>query len=178
MKTKTLKEYFLNHRKQGAMVILLLMLCSCGARHINKDKSQVKTQIAILDTTKTTTKDTTHEKVVDNSVIDSFIIEPKDTTKPIEIDGHIFKNVVIKHKKKQNNIVVDKSKKVTKTEQKAVVINKTIDTKNDIKIVDKEQFNFSTFILSFWWLWLLIILAGLIYWKRLQIIKLFAHKLG
>jgi hypothetical protein len=104
-------------------------------------------------------------------VTDDLIIEPVDTTKPIEIinnEGKItkYKNARISHKKRKDNTIVIEDKKVSKIVVDSLTNEIEVNKIESKKIVYKEQFSWSTFILDLWWIWLLIILALYLIYRR------------
>ncbi len=149
------------------LIILSLILFSCGARHVQTDKVETKLiqTIAVnsIDTTKIITNSDQSTTIVDNSLLDNLTIESKDTTKPIVIDGHTYRNVIIKHERSKNNIITTKLVNVAKTEQKGVNI-KVKETKKLNIIEKKKQIVRSS---SYWWLlWLLLLLPIYFVWKK------------
>lgn len=173
-------------------IVLFFVLFSCGARKVDKQNSEVKVKMAIVENKteqKTEKKDSISEiktEIKNDIVTTEDVIEPIDSTNPIESvdsDGKVtkYKNARIRHKK-----IVDNTQK--NTEQNVIQSN-TIDSQIELKINEKtdavskttikkttkEQFNWSTFILSFWWLWLIIIIAIIIikkyYFPQLNLLE-------
>lgn len=147
-----------------AAIIALLLLLSCGARTINKDTTTTDSTATTTQVTKVDSTATATTKIGFDVTVDEICIEPVDTTKPIEVTnkkGEVtkYKNARLSHKKRKDNTIVVKEENVSKivvdSLTNEIEVNKEIKT----KIVYKEQFNWSTFILSLWWLWLLILIA-------------------
>ena len=149
--------------KQLAL-LLALFLFSCGARTVNKEQKKTDSiattkRVVKIDSTAKETK-----KIIFDVATDDVCIEPVDTTKPIEItdnSGKVtkYKNARLSHRKRKDNTIVVQDKNVAKIIVDSMTNEIEIKKVEDKRIVYKEQFNWSTFILSLWWLWLLIIIA-------------------
>jgi hypothetical protein len=147
-----------------SILILVILLSSCGARKVNKSENKqdtkTETTIAVVDTSKTTTDTKENIKIIDNSTSDEVELTPIDNNKPMVIDGKTYLNTKIKRQKKKANKSIIKDKTIAQTAQKAVNIkssNKIEETKQStIKKIDKEA-------VSFWnYLWFLFIILALI----------------
>jgi hypothetical protein len=154
------------------ILILAFLLFSCGARNVNKEDIKTDSIAKTIDVVKTDSisKDSTSIKF--DVVTEEIVIDAVDSTKPIEItnsDGKVtkYKNARLSKKKKKDNTIVVNEKTVSKivvdSSSNEIEVNKVEST----KVVKKKQFNWSTFLLSFWWLYLLIIIAyiGYRYYK-------------
>jgi hypothetical protein len=152
-------------------IILALLLVSCGAKMV--DKSDEKTDSIAKEVTVLKTDSTSIDKkvLVYDVETDEIVIEAVDTTQPIEItnnEGKVtkYKNARLSKKKRKDNTIVVSEKIVAKivvdSASNEIEVNKVEST----KIVYKEQFNWGTFILQLWWLWLLIILAFYLAYRR------------
>lgn len=149
--------------KTKLILLSTILLFSCaGTRKVNKSDTKEETQIAILDTSKTETKTDTNIKVIDCTDTDELVIVPVDNTKEIMVNGKTYKNVVLKHRKVKNNITTNKVEKVAKIEQKAVKTNVKAKKQIEVKQIERKGVSF----LSFWWLWLIIIVGAYIGWKN------------
>jgi hypothetical protein len=85
----------------------------------------------------------------------------KDTSKPMEIDGKIFKNVVIKSKK-VSKATVDKTKENIKVSSvKKLNVKREGVEKTFVKKVDKKVNNFV-------YLWLLLIPIGMYIYRQVK----------
>jgi hypothetical protein len=159
--------------------VFLFLLVSCGARKVDKEviKTDTTASISQIEKEKTSiNKDSCSENKIEiknNIITEEDELEPIDTTKPIEkidSDGKItkYKNTRIKHKKTIDNSQINQEQNVSESSsfQNESEINNNQNLKSSsessIKHIIKEQFNWSTFILSFWWLWLIIIIAFII----------------
>lgn len=148
--------------KTKLILLSTILLFSCGTRKVSKSDTKEETQIAILDTSKTETITDTNTKVIDCTDTDEITIVPVDNTKEIIVNGKTYKNVSLKHRKVKNNITTNKVEKVAKIEQKAVKTNVKAKRVIEVKQVERKGISF----LSFWWLWLLIILMIYVGWKN------------
>jgi len=166
--------------------VILISMCSCGARKSTVDKSKEQTQISTTDnsktesTTNTNVKETTTVKVDDKNqtVTEETILEPADNTKEsfvIEKDG--TKTVLNNTKKtvrkttKNNNTVVSSNiehatnKKEVVKEQKAIQHKES--TKKEIKSKETDRKAIP------WWYFVIgIVVIGIIYYgfKKFRII--------
>jgi hypothetical protein len=152
-------------------IILALLFVSCGAKIV--DKSDKKTDsIAKEVTVLKTDSSSIDKKVIAYDVeTDEIVIEAVDTTEPIEItnnEGKVtkYKNARLSKKKRKDNTIVVSEKIVAKivvdSASNEIEIKKVLKNKS----IDKPQFNWGTFILQFYWLWLLIILAIYLAYRR------------
>ena len=155
---------------KNLFLLLAFLLFSCGAKTLNKAQTIIDstaTEVAVVktDSVSIETKETNFD--VETTEI---IIEPVDTTKPIEVTnkkGEVtkYKNARLSHKKRTDNTIVIQDKIISKIVVDSVANEIEVNKVENKKIVYKEQFNWSTFVLSFWWLWILIIIAGYVSWK-------------
>ena len=164
--------------------LLLYLLFGCSARTVTKDEKKTdstattKTEIAVKEK-ETTKKDSISSKKKETVVnvfedaLELEPIDPKQESSFTDSNGKTktFKNVRIKTNKVKDNSIVYESENVRKTEEKDTEIatlkdsiynlNSDVAISKEIikKLSEKEQFNWSTFILQMWWLWVLIIIA-------------------
>ena len=145
-------------------ILLSLLLISCGAKTLNKEQKKtesIATTIAVVKTD-SISKDSTSIKF--DVATEEIIIEAVDSTKPIEItnnEGKVtkYKNARLSKKKRKDNTIVVSEKIVAKIVVDSVTNEIEVNKVESSKIVYKEQFNWGTFLLQLWWLWLLIIIA-------------------
>ena len=145
-------------------LFLVLFLFSCGARTVNKEQKKTDSIAKVTTVVKTDSISSETKKINFDIITDDICIEPVDTTKPIEItnnEGKVtkYKNARLSHRKRQDNTIVVQDKIVAKIIVDSMTNEIEIKKVDNSKIVYKEQFNWSTFILQLWWLWLLIIIA-------------------
>lgn len=169
-------------------ILFLYLLLGCSARNVNKSDSKIdstattkiETAVKELETIKETTKiDSLSEKkkqTIVNVFTDELELEPideKELSSFTDENGKTktFKNVRIRTNKRKDKSIVEESEIVRKIEQKDVEIATLKDSVSSLheeiavnkeiikKLTEKPQFNWSTFVLSFWWLWLIILIA-------------------
>lgn len=153
--------------KRLILIISLLLLISCGSRKVNLSK--LNTEIKI-DSSVVVKIDGTYVKendIVTNISIEEIEYKPADTSKPMVINGIVFKNVIIK-KKKDYIRKVDKTKEVEKASfVKKLNVKKLDVKKSSVKVIDKK-----TNYLILLWLLLPIVLIYLLWKNKLRILKL------
>lgn len=146
------------------IILLSLLLISCGAKTVNKEEKKtdsIATTIAIVKTDSTATDSTSIKFDV---ATEEIIIEAVDSTKPIEItnnEGKVtkYKNARLSKKKRKDNTIVVNEKTVAKIVVDSVTNEIEVNKIESSKVVYKEQFSWSKFILDLWWLWILIVVA-------------------
>jgi len=152
-------------------LLLALFLFSCGAKTLNKEVAKTDSIAKEVEVVKTDCTSIENKEIKFDVVTEDIIIEPVDSTKPIEIinnEGKVtkYKNARISHKKRKDKTIVIEDKKVAKivvdSLNNEIQINKVVRNKS----IDKPQFSWSTFILDLWWLWILILLAIYIAYRR------------
>lgn len=140
-------------------ILIILLLVGCGARKVNKSNTETttKSEITVVDSTKIDTK----EDVEATICTDEFEIMPIDTIKPLVIiDSQGKKTTIVNGRiKKRTQISRFKASKSTtlhntrKTQKKV-----TQTTKASVKHVERKE--------SFGWLWLILIIAVILYIYR------------
>ena len=160
--------------KKIIILLLAVILTSCGARKVDVSKVEIKKD-SIVET-KVEVATTEIKEVVDSTNItteintDEVCIEPLDSTKEMVVDGKIYKNVVLKIKKnkvntsytnnkRESNIKHTDSVGTSKTSVKENIVAKT-------KNIDKKANYWSLF-----WLLLLILIMYLLWRNRVSILK-------
>jgi hypothetical protein len=144
-------------------LLLALLLISCGAKTVNKEQKKTDSIATTIAVVKTDSTSIDKKVLVYDVETDEIVIEAVDTTQPIEItnnEGKVtkYKNARLSNKKRKDNTIVVSEKIVAKIVVDSVTNEIEVNKVESTKIVYKEQFNWSTFILQFYWLWLLIIL--------------------
>jgi len=168
--------------------IVAFLLFSCSARTSKTDKSKIDStatvKVEVTEKSSTTVKeviksDSTSSKKKETIVnifedaLELEPIDPKQESSFTDSNGNTktFKNVRIKTNKIKDNSIVYESENVRKIEEKNTEIATLKDIvsqlsseievlkENKAKEVVKPQFNWSTFILQLWWLWLIISVA-------------------
>lgn len=146
------------------LVFLSLLLMSCGPRKVNKEEIKTDSIAKTVAVVKidSTSKDSTSIKF--DVETEEIVIEAVDSTQPIEIINHEgkvtkYKNARLSKKKKRNNTIVVNEKTVDKVVVDSISHEIEVEKVENTKIVYKEQFSWSKFLLDLWWLWLLIFLV-------------------
>ena len=145
------------------IIILTLIIVSCGTRKVNKSntETQEKTEINIIDSTKTETKTDSSTEIC----IDNFDIIPIDSLKPIIIidpsgkkTSYLNARISKRHETSRNKTI--KNEIVQSTRKTNIKAEKR--TQIEVKQIERKE----SIITSLWWLWLLIILIVLYYIDR------------
>lgn len=144
-------------------IFLSIFLLSCSARNVNKEEKKTDSIAKTIAVVKTdsTSKDSTAIKF--DVETEEIVIEAVDSTKPIEItnnEGKVtkYKNARLSKKKIKNNTIVVNEKIVAKIVVDSISNEIEVQKVENTKIVYKEQFSWSKFILDLWWLWLLLLI--------------------
>lgn len=155
---------------KNLFLFVAFLLFSCGAKTLNKEQTIIDSTATAVDVVKTDSVSIETKETNFDVETTEIIIEPVDTTKPIEVTnkkGEVtkYKNARLSHKKRTDNTIVIQDKIVSKIAVDSVANEIEVNKVENKKIVYKEQFNWSTFVLSFWWLWILIVIVAYISWK-------------
>ena len=147
--------------RQFTLIISILLLVSCASRKV--DVSKV-TEVAKLDSSIIIKVDGTYVK--DNNVIvvessDEIEYVAQDTSKPMQIDGKLFKNVIIKSKKSKKTTIDKTKEKEQVSSIKKLNVKKEATKKIFKKKVDKKA-NY------FVYLWLLLIPVGMYVYRQIK----------
>lgn len=143
------------------LIATILCAIGCGTRKTQQTKTDLNTKEVVRDKSTIETKTDTNIKVIDCTFTDEVEIIPIDNTKEIIVNGKVFKNVRLKNKKTKNNIVVDNVLKEVKKQQNDIKTKKKV----ILEVKQKETESKRDIILSYWCLWLLIILLIYLYKK-------------
>jgi len=140
-------------------ILIILLFVGCGARKVNKSNTETttKSEITVTDSTKVYTKEISEGDIYTNE----YEIIPIDTIKPLVIidsqgkkttivNGRIKKRTQISRFKALKSTTLHNARKTQKTA--------TQNTKASEKHTERTQ--------SFWWLWLIIIIAAILYIYR------------
>jgi hypothetical protein len=151
-------------------LLILLFLFSCGAKTVNKDEKKTDSIAKEVIVLKTDSSSIDKKVVLFDVETDEIAIEAVDTTQPIEItnnEGKVtkYKNARISNKKRKDNTILVNEKIVAKIVVDSTTNEIEVNKVESTKIVYKEQFNWSTFILQLWWLWLILILIAYICYR-------------
>ena len=145
------------------IIILSLLLISCGAKTVNKEEKKTDSTAVVTQVIKTDSTATDSTSIKFDVATEEIIIEAVDSTKPIEItnnEGKVtkYKNARLSKKKRKDNTIVVNEKTVAKIVVDSVTNEIEVNKIESSKVVYKEQFSWSKFILDLWWLFLLIII--------------------
>lgn len=162
--------------KKITIIVLSLLLFSCGARKVEKAKEETKTDtketVKVNTDIETVKKEETKVNVI---VTDSTKEEIEETIieeigKPKITQRKIKRSKAIKSTDNTNILANEKSSdKTTAVTEKQEQNKKS----SEVKTVDKKQFDFIGQIIQYWWLWLSIILVIYLFKKyRLNILNL------
>jgi hypothetical protein len=152
-------------------LLLAFLIVSCGAKTLNKEEKKTDSIATTIAVVKTDSTSIDKKVLVYDVETDEIVIEAVDTTQPIEItnnEGKVtkYKNARLSKKKRKDNTIVVSEKIVSKIVVDSITNEIEVNKVESTKIVYKEQFNWGTFILQTWWLWLLIILAIYLAYRR------------
>lgn len=143
------------------LFISVLLLHSCASRKVDVSKMTVETKIDSVSEVKVDGTYVKDNNVVVIESVDEVEYTAKDTSKPMEIDGKIFKNVVIKSKKSKKE-TIDKTKEISKVSSvKKLNVKREGIKKTFEKKVDKKVNNFV-------YLWLLLIPVGMYVYRQIK----------
>ena len=179
----------------GAVLLLIASMCSgCSAKTTTKNETKndslVKDKTTLVDksttkksiTTKSDSTAITKKESEFKSFLDEFEFEPSDPTKESTIIDENGKKTTFKNLKGKKRNLSTQSKD-NSLEYVKVIENKNtqLKIKNDLlfkrslevqefkrqlkKKSNREQWSWSTFVLSFWWLWLIMIIAGYLMYR-------------
>ena len=174
--------------------ISVIFLTSCGSRNVKKEDSKTDSIAKTIAVVKTETKinENTNENIKvtnkteinkkNNIVSDITEITPDDKSKPASVklpNGQIIDITNAKYRNEKRTDLskvkfiqlVDYQKTLNQLKNALIQSKKDketiIELKKEIneKKVEKSQFNWGKFILSFWWLWLILLVAGYIFYR-------------
>ncbi len=174
----------------GAVLLLIASMCSgCSAKTTTKNETKndslVKDKTTLVDnsetknsiTTKSDSTAITKKESEFKSFLNEFEFESSDPTKESTIIDENGKKTTFKNLKgKKRNLSTQskdnsletvnliKSKNIELHRKNKLIMERNIEIQKlqsqVSKLSNREQFNWSSFVLSFWWLWLILIVAG------------------
>lgn len=132
--------------KHLILIISVLLLVSCGSRKVNVSK--LNTEIKV-DSSVVIKIDGTYVKqndIVIDEIAEEFEYKPADTSKPMIINGKIYKNTIIRTIKK-NKSTIDKTKVESKVSSTKKINIKKAATKKTIEKSSKKASSYGILIL-------------------------------
>ena len=161
--------------KKIIILLLALLLTSCGARKVDVSKVEIKKDSVVE--TKVEVKTIEKKEIVDSTNITTEInthevhIEPLDSTKEMVVDGKIYKNVVLKIRKNKVNTSYTNNKRDSNIKHTDSVGTSKISVKENIAVktknIDKKADYWSLL-----WLLLLILIMYLLWRNKRRILSL------
>jgi len=164
--------------KKTFIILSTLTLLSCGARKVNKEqvdtKTETKTEVKevskSLDSTKVETEEQISSKINFELSTKDFLFEPIDNTKPYFIGSQKYENVKVVNKESNSKYSEETELFKKQTEYRFLQLEKTIETlvnenkelKSNSKQVDKKE-SFSGIIWGLSFLLLIILIIYIIY---------------
>ena len=157
------------------IILLLVILTSCGARKVDVSKVEVKKDSvvetkAIVEKTEVVQK-TDSTNIVTEINTDEVCIEPLDSTKEMVVNGKVYKNAVLKIKKNKVNTTYRNNK----TESNIKRIDSVGTSKASIKestVAKTKNIDKKASYCSLLWLLLLILIMYLLWRNKQRILNL------
>ena len=150
------------------LLILLLILTSCGSRKVAIERSSVKkdsvveTKVSVITLENKEKTDSTNIAIAIST--DEIVITPIDTCKDIVVDGKIYKNVILRIKKTKSNTLYTNKKKESETKLKdSVATTKAVKTERS----ESKSKHIKKLASYSWIIWLLLLILILyILWRN------------
>jgi ElaB/YqjD/DUF883 family membrane-anchored ribosome-binding protein len=136
--------------KKTKLILLSLLLISCGSRKVNKsvieNKEQTTAKVEVIDKTETKTNTEINSVTIDTTTTDQMVIEPINPLIEFVVNGKTYKNARITTKKVKSGVSVTSNEKVAKIEAKDVKTNVATKSKTSVKVADKKVDRNNTFV--------------------------------
>jgi hypothetical protein len=161
--------------KKFIILLLAVILTSCGARKVDASKVEIKKD-SIVET-KVEVATTEIKEVVDSTNItteintDEVCIEPLDSTKEMVVDGKIYKNAVLKIKKNKVNTSYTNNKRESNIKHTDSVGTSKTSVKENI-VAKTKNIDRKADYWSLLWLLLLILIMYLLWRNKQRILNL------
>jgi hypothetical protein len=161
--------------KKIIILLLAVILTSCGARKVDVSKVEIKKD-SIVET-KAEVATTEIKEVIDSTNItteintDEVCINPLDSTKEMVVDGKIYKNVVLKIKKNKVNTSYTNNKRESNIKHTDSVGTSKTSVKENI-VAKTKNIDRKADYLSLLWLLLLILIMYLLWRNKQRILNL------
>lgn len=132
------------------LILLSLLLISCGSRKVNKSvvetKEETTSKVEVIDKTETKTNTEINTVTIDTSTTDQMVIEPINPLIEFVVNGKTYKNARITTKKVKSGVSTTTNEKVAKIEEKDVKTNVAVKRKASVKVADKKVDRNNTFV--------------------------------
>jgi hypothetical protein len=161
--------------KKIIILLLAVILTSCGARKVDVSKVEIKKD-SIVET-KAEVATTEIKEVIDSTNItteintDEVCINPLDSTKEMVVDGKIYKNVVLKIKKNKVNTSYTNNKRESNIKHTDSVGTSKTSVKENI-VAKTKNIDRKADYWSLLWLLLLILIMYLLWRNKQRILNL------
>ena len=150
------------------ILILLLILSSCGARKVNKSDTKITKDSIVEKLVEVVKEETKEEKDSTNLIVviedEETTVSPIDTTKEMVVNGKSYKNAVLKSKKKKTNSLYTNNKIATEIKRMDSIAAVKASTEEEIvastKYIDKKQ------DYSFWVILIILIIILITAWQN------------
>lgn len=156
------------------IILLLVILTSCGARKVDVSKVEIKKD-SIVETKAIVEKTEVIQKADSTNIVteintNEVCIEPLDSTREMVVDGKIYKNVVLKIKKNKVNTSYTNNKRESNIKHTDSVGTSKTSVKENI-IAKTKNIDRKADYWSLLWLLLLILILYLLWRNRMSILK-------
>lgn len=142
-------------------LILLLLVTSCASRKVAVSSVDISTKLDSVSEVKIDGTYVKESNVIISESLDEVEYTAKDTSRPMEIEGRLFKNVIIKSKKAKK-ITVDKTKEKKQVSSVKKLNVKKEDSKKTFEKKTDKKANY------FVYLWLLLIPIGMYIYRQIK----------
>jgi ElaB/YqjD/DUF883 family membrane-anchored ribosome-binding protein len=136
--------------RKTKLILLSLLLISCGTRKVNKSvvetKDETTAKVEVIDKTETTTNTEINTVTIDTSTTDQMVVEPINPLIEFVVNGKTYKNARITTKKVKSGVSTTTNEKVAKIEAKDVKTNVAVKRKTSVKVADKKVDRNNTFV--------------------------------
>ncbi len=152
--------------KKLILILSLIFLFSCGSRKVENTKIETKAEIKIDSVSKTVEKSIVKIDTKKDIEQTEIIYLPIDSKSDFIIDGKVYKNVQISHRKIKDNTIVKELKTIDKKQDIAVKKQSKDRINTAIKKVDKKGLDLFTKIGIIIVAISIIVGAGYLYMKK------------
>ena len=136
--------------RKTKLILLSLLLISCGSRKVNKSvvetKEQTTAKVEVIDKTETKTNTEINSVTIDTTSTNEIVIEPINPLIEFVVNGKTYKNARITTKKVKSGVSTTTNEKVAKIERNDVKTNVAVKRKASVKVADKKVDRNNTFV--------------------------------